>query len=321
MNAPKKSKQDKTIDSPHFNRSCIYPFWIAILMAFFIVHHVKAAETNMVQALRTFIGITQKASVDTNAPGDAGDLAGKSVVIDLPGLPSGAKKLELVMLVPKKGSGIAPFMIGKYEVTQGQWQAVMGYNPSNFKNGPDYPVEMVSWDDTKAFCAKVNAMVKQLPNELRFRLPTDKEWSWAVGLENESGNTPEEKDRKIADVFPWGTQWPLPKGSGNYCDEAAHRKNPNRDYIANYDDSFADTAPVGSFKPNQYGLYVLGGNVWEWCEDWYNPSEAKYRVLRGAAWYLIYRVTLHSSFRLYGTPSFRSDGGHGFRVVLGMSLP
>jgi len=282
-----------------------YPFWFAILMVFFLVHQqVRAAETNLVQALRAFMGTTQKTSADANAPGDARDLAGKSVTIDLPGLPKEAKQLELVLLVPKKESGLAPFLIGKYEVTQGQWQAVMGNNPSSFKNGPDYPVETVSWDDAKAFCAKVNAMVKQLPGELRFRLPTDREWSWAVGLENENGNTPQEKDGKVDNVFPWGTQWPPPKGAGNYYK------------MEGYQDSYEFTAPVGSFNSNKYGLYDLGGNVWEWCEDWYNPSEAKYRVLRGASWYFNGRVFLLSSFRNYLTPDYRNFG-YGFRVVLG----
>jgi len=129
-----------------------YPFWIAILLVFFFV-----------QAFRSYMGFTQKTSADANAPGDMEDLARKSITIDLPGLPDGAKKLELVLLVPKKESGLAPFLIGKYEVTQGQWQAVIGNNPSAFKNGPDYPVEQASWDDAKDFCAKVN-IIQFKPN-------------------------------------------------------------------------------------------------------------------------------------------------------------
>jgi formylglycine-generating enzyme required for sulfatase activity len=229
------------------------------------------------------------------------------VTIDLPGIRSGAKKLELAMLVPCEGSGIAPFYIGKYEITQGQWQAVMGKNPSSFKKGPDYPVETVSWDDVKIFCAKVNVMVKQLPNGLQFRLPTDKEWSWAVGLEDESGNTPQEKSMQIADAFPWGTLWPPTIGAGNY------------NKMEGYQDHYENTSPVGSFNPNKYGLFDLGGNVWEWCEDWYNPSEAKYRVLRGASWCNGNRDYLLSSYRARSIPDNR--GKHaGFRVMVGMPL-
>ena len=314
MKAPNGSEKDRTMHFSHFARSCVYPLWIANLIAFFLVHQqVRAAETNLVQALRAFMGITQKTSADANAPGDARDLAGKSVTIDLPGLPSGAKKLELVMLFPKKESGIAPFLIGKYEVTQGQWQAVMGNNPSDYKKGPDYPVEMVSWDDAKAFCAKLKSLVgSKLPNEFIFRLPTDPEWSWAVGLENEKGNTPQEKHMKIADVYPWGTQWPPPKGAGNYDDYSNFK-------IPDFSDGYESTSPVGSFNPNKNGLYDMGGNVWEWCENWYDEKK-QCRVLRGASWFLSTFDFLLSSFRYFDTPDFRVNV-IGFRVVLGMSLP
>src|SRR5258707_5905023 len=85
---------------------------------------------------------------------------GKNVIIEIPGLPEKAKKLEFV-LVPGLGT-VKPFLLGKYEVTQGQYEAVMGKNPSTFKNGPDYPVEQMSWHDAKDFCAILNAA---LPKE------------------------------------------------------------------------------------------------------------------------------------------------------------
>src|SRR6185295_2901468 len=105
---------------------------------------------------------------------------GKSFVVALPGLDRGAKKLEF-MLVP--GSGRAPdFLLGKYEVTQGQYESLMHTNPSSFRRGYDYPVEETSWQDAKDFCAKLTAV---LPQNLRaaylVRLPTDDEWSIAVG--------------------------------------------------------------------------------------------------------------------------------------------
>jgi formylglycine-generating enzyme required for sulfatase activity len=263
---------------------------------------------------------------------------GKSVAIDLPGLPRRAKKLELV-LVPGLGGSVMPFFMGKYEVTQGQYAAVMDKNPSDFKNGRDYPVEMVSWDDAKEFCRRLTAgLPDKFKGQFAFRLPTDAEWSVAVGLAEERGSSPMEKFSnminlsgkirglfgKIGDVYPWGTQWEPPSGVGNYADETAEKrwKRRSKNYgdwetIAGYDDGYAYTAPVGSFMPNQYGLYDLGGNVWEWCEDWYTADQ-KCRVLRGASWEDGESSNLLlSAYRWRDIPVCRCDH-YGFRCVLGV---
>ena len=242
--------------------------------------------------------------------------AGRGFEFDLPGLPSGAKKLALVQ-VPGLGS-VKPFFMGKYEITQGQYEALMDKNPSKFKNGPDYPVEMVSWDDAKEFCRQLTAgLPDKLKGQFAFRLPTDAEWSVAVGLPQESGSTPKEKHGQIKDVYPWGTQWPPPSGAGNYADKACKQKDPSYTVIEGYADGYADTAPVGSFKPNQFGLYDLSGNVWEWCKDWYD-SDQKYRGLRGGSWNGGGPRSLLSSCRGNClTPDGRGVNG-GFRVVLGV---
>jgi len=248
------------------------------------------------------------------AKGAAGG-AGRGFEFDLPGLPSGAKKLALVQ-VPSLGS-VKPFFMGKYEITQGQYEALMDKNPSSFKNGADYPVEMVSWDDAKEFCRQLTAgLPDKLKGQFAFRLPTDAEWSVAVGLPQENGSTPKEKNEQIKDVYPWGTQWPPPSGAGNYADKACKQKYPSSPVIEGYADGYADTAPVGSFKPNQFGLYDLSGNVWEWCEDWYD-SDQKYRGLRGGSWLNDDPRDLLSSYRYYRTPDLRY-GRYGFRVVLGV---
>ncbi len=146
----------------------------------------------------------------------------KSVLIDIPGLPAGARKLEFVT-VPGLGN-VKPCLLGKYEVTQGQYEALMGKNPSTFKKGPDYPVEQMSWMDAKDFCTELKTI---LPPEQRakisFRLPTDEEWSVAVGLPEEEGRTPHEKSGKITNVYPWGADWPPPKDAGNYSDDINKR--------------------------------------------------------------------------------------------------
>ena len=242
--------------------------------------------------------------------------------INLPGLPSGAKKLTL-LLVPGRGS-VRAFFMGKYEVTQGQFVPLMRKNPSCFKTGPDYPVETVTWYEAKEFCRRLMASLPDaLSGQYTFRLPTDAEWSVAVGLPEESGSTPTEKNGKIKDVYPWGTTWPPPNGAGNYHDMSWERKYwhavgsatvGSQPYTTAYYDGYADTAPVGSFEPNQYGLCDLGGNVYELCEDWFDSRQSD-RVLRGESWSMYNSDSLLSSSRFLVPPGVASCAV-GFRVVL-----
>ena len=182
------------------------------------------------------------------------------------------------------------YYIGKYEVTQALWQAVMGSNPSHFK-GDDLPVEQVSWNDCQDFISKLNAMTGK-----RFRLPTESEWEYAARGGNKSR----------------GYQY-----SGSY----------NIDDVAWYsDNSGSKTHAVGTKEPNELGIYDMTGNVWEWCQDWYdsyssfpqtNPIGAvsgSYRVCRGGSWYDSAGYC-RSSYRYYYAPDCR---GYylGFRLVL-----
>ena len=189
------------------------------------------------------------------------------------------------------------------------------------------PVVGVSWEDAQAFCQWLTEKEQaegKLPKGLKYRLPSDEEWSWAVGLPAELGTTPAEKSRKNSVDFPWGKDYP-PRGKvGNYADEAFHAKFPKPDakdpgvknqWIEGYTDGYATTSPVGSFPANAYGLYDMGGNVWQWCEDWFDASH-KDRVLRGASWlYGSDRYHLLSSFRNHNSPTYRYSG-NGFRCVL-----
>ena len=190
-----------------------------------------------------------------------------------------------------------------------------------------HPVVNVNWNDANAFCEwltrKERAAGKITANQ-RYRLPTDAEWSAAVGLGKEQGSSPEEKDEGVKDVYPWGKEWPPPKGAGNYADTACKLKlgpkykaaaGKELPVIKGYTDGFAFTSPAGSFGANQFGLHDLSGNVWEWCEDWYDPAAQKYRVLRGASWNGRNPVTLLSSCRGSLTPDYRR-GLFGFRCVL-----
>jgi hypothetical protein len=165
----------------------------------------------------------------------------------------------------------------------------------------DHPVVSVSWEDAVGFCewlTRKDRAAGVIPGDASYRLPSDVEWSYAVGIgdREDAGKSPQEKKGKLADVFPWGTQWPPPEGVGNYGDAAAKVAFNWRTAIEGYRDGYAITAPVGRSMANARGLHDLGGNVWEWCEDWFD-SEKKYRVLRGGSWYNYVRDNLASSTR------------------------
>ena len=173
-----------------------------------------------------------------------------------------------------------------------------------FLQAPDHPAVGVSWEDAQAFCRWLTEREHRLgvlDEGQRYRLPTDLEWSRAAGLTNEPGSTPQERFVQVKDHYPWGGAWPPPKGAGNYASALGV-------------DGFERTAPVGTFAPNAYGLYDLGGNACEWCEDWWNDQK-KFRVLRGAAWNLECSSCLMSSYRFPNFPNMRINT-YGFRVVV-----
>ena len=171
----------------------------------------------------------------------------------------------------------------------------------DYKQEETHPVVNVSWNDANAFCAwltKKELAEGKIKEGQKYRLPTDAEWSVAVGLGQEKGNTPKEKNWGIKDVYPWGKEWPPPNGAGNYHGSLKV-------------DKFEYTSPVGSFAANKLGLHDMGGNVWEWCEDKYSTVP----VLRGASWGNSDIGGLLSSCRYYNSPDYRNYNV-GFRCVL-----
>ncbi len=177
------------------------------------------------------------------------------------------------------------FWMGKYEITQAQWKAVMGNNPSYFK-GDNLPVENVSWDDVQEFIRKLN----NLQNDYEYRLPTEAEWEYAA----RSGTT------------------------GDYAG--------NLDSMAwYYKNSGSKTHVVRQKQPNDFGLYDMHGNIWEWTADWFgvysgatavDPTGASlisHKMIRGGGWGYT-AVFLRSANRSFGSPSGRGSG-LGFRVV------
>jgi hypothetical protein len=185
-------------------------------------------------------------------------------------------------------------------------------NPG-FKQGPDHPVVNVSWREAEAFCKWLTDKERKgglLKNGETYRLPSDLEWSKAVGLPVEAGSTPEERDMGVQDVYPWGNQWPPPVGAGNYAGEETQNEIP----IPNYNDGFPNTAPVGKFKANALGLHDMGGNVWQWVGDFWN-SENRAKTLRGGSWYNgAIPLSLLSSCRISSSPDTLHDT-YGFRIV------
>ncbi|NLX14579.1 MAG: formylglycine-generating enzyme family protein [Phycisphaerales bacterium] len=157
-----------------------------------------------------------------------------------------------------------PFYMGKYEVTQAQWQAVMRKNPATFKGDDRRPVENVSWDDCQKFCRWLSAKLGQT-----IRLPTEAEWEYACRA---GSPAPYHYGDSVSDLDAY----------------AWYRQN-----------SEGATHPVGRKKPNAFGLYDLHGNVWEWCADvwhdnyqgapadgsaWIKGGNSAGRILRGGAW-------------------------------------
>jgi len=185
---------------------------------------------------------------------------------------------------------LSSFSIGKYEVTQEEWEAVMGSNPSHFK-GAKRPVESVSWDDCQTFIRKLNQLTGK-----QFRLTTEAEWEYAARGGNRSRGYKYSGSHDIGSVA-----W--------YWDNAGK-----------------ETHPVGQKQANELGIYDMSGNVYEWCQDWYGdysssaqtnptgPGSGSYRVYRGGGWSSSARNCRVSS-RFGNTPGF-GIGGLGLRLAL-----
>ena len=185
------------------------------------------------------------------------------------------------------------------------WNHALYHNATAATQGPDCPVLNVSWNDANAFCAWFTATdrkAERIPSGAGYRLPTDAEWSWAVGIgDRETNGTPKDKNGRIEGVFPWGTQYPPPDGAGNFADLTARDYFTNWPCIPGYRDGFVTAAPVGSFKPNALGLYDLAGNAAEWVADPYDGVSRR-RELRGGAWVNTGPKSLWSSDRMAVAP-------------------
>ena len=222
---------------------------------------------------------------------------------------------------PVRTITVSSFRIGRFEVTQSQWQTVMGNNPSNFPNCPNCPVERVSWLGAVEFCNRLSdregrqrvytingTSVTANWNANGYRLPTEAEWEYAAGG-GASNRTRFGNGRDILDA-----------SEANF-DASAAFKMP----YSNVGVFRGRTVDVGSFRQNAFGLQDMVGNVWEWCWDWHGqyptqsetnprgPSSGQFRVFRGGSWGSKPDISRVST-RVFNTPTFTGND-NGFRVV------
>ena len=209
-----------------------------------------------------------------------------------------------------------PFYMGVFEVTQEQYEQVMGTNPSFFK-GPANPVESVSWDNAMEFCEKLSEKTGK-----KVTLPTEAQWEYAcrAGSTTAFHTGDDLKPGRANAVFSASG----PPGAWEKAMDWVRKRLGMKAKPVG-----AQTLPVGGFPPNAFGLYDMHGNVWEWCADWYGedyyananntdptgPASGSFRVFRGGGWG--YDPSLcRSAGRIRGVPDYRIIFIFGFRVVV-----
>jgi len=197
-------------------------------------------------------------------------------------------------------------LVGKYEVSNGQFRRFRPGHNSLFRaeftlNDDEQPAVFVSWEDAAAFCDWLDrSFPEYLPREGRYRLPTREEWCAFARCGT---------DR----TYPWGDEWP--PVYGNYSDLTARRNLSKWRGISGYDDGHAVTCRVGAGGVNEWGLYGLAGNVWEWCEDWFDASKTA-KVRCGGSWDFDEEPCLRINARGFDRPNSKY-ATIGFRVVIG----
>jgi formylglycine-generating enzyme required for sulfatase activity len=189
------------------------------------------------------------------------------------------------------------YYLDTHEVTQEDYQRVMTKNPSEFK-GSSLPVESVTWYEAMEYCEKVGK-----------RLPTEVEWEWAARGGKQG-------------TFAWGDE--AESNRANFCDRSCDKRWKEKQF----EDGYSHTAPVGSFPANDFGVYDMAGNVYEWVLDWYDedyykkkphdnpkgPEKGSRKVIRGGSW-INYSVGVRPSDRTDAKPSKKIDFV-GFRCAL-----
>jgi formylglycine-generating enzyme required for sulfatase activity/tRNA A-37 threonylcarbamoyl transferase component Bud32 len=292
----------------HYSRR--YPTASEALKALENLEQASSASLLSVFTFET-VQVNKRGKITTRRPGKADyfrESLGKGVTVDMVEIPAG----QFVMGSsrsetdrsgnegPQRTVTVPRFFMGRFQVTQAQYEAVMGENPSRFE-GANRPVETVSWNDAVAFCDKLSQMTGRT-----YRLPSEAEWEYACRA---------------------GTRMPFHFGPTITTDLANY--NGNYNYGAGPEGSYREgTTDVGSFPPNAFGLHDMHGNVWEWCQDvwhdsyegastnasaWIEGGKQERRVRRGGSW-CNYPRFCRSACRFNIDPGYR----HyfiGFRVI------
>ncbi len=201
---------------------------------------------------------------------------------------------------PQHQVTLAPFSMGKYPVTQAQYQTIMGNNPGKFK-GANRPVEQVSWDEAMEFCDRLSQKLGQA-----YTLPSEAQWEYAC---------------RAGTITPFHLGETITTKLANYDGNSTYGDGPQGIYRK-------ATTDIGSFPPNAFGLYDMHGNVWEWCLDhwhdnykgapddgsaWVTGGDSSRRMLRGGSWDYNPRYC-RCAYRVGSDPDYRTDL-NGFRVV------
>ncbi|HEY2343315.1 MAG TPA: SUMF1/EgtB/PvdO family nonheme iron enzyme, partial [Chthoniobacteraceae bacterium] len=209
------------------------------------------------------------------------------------------KDFETYVAETHEEPGKPVYSLGKEPGADGLYSTDHGdtWRRPGFAQTLNDPVIGVSWSEANAFCAWLSKKEGRT-----YRLPTDDEWNRAVGSAK----------------YPWGKSWPPKAVDGNFASEEAKDGNWPDDYrlVPGLRDGHGRTSPVGSYHANAWGLYDMGGNVWQWCADAHGPDgDPSERLMRGASWSSYDEATLHSNYRGHGSINYRATN-LGFRCVL-----
>ncbi len=195
---------------------------------------------------------------------------------------------------------------GKYEVSNRQYRHYDRKHSSRaFEgldlNGAEQPVVYVSWNDATAYCNWLNeTYADRIPLDFEFRLPTTEEWEYIAACGDSR-------------TYPWGNEWP--PLYGNHSDATARKQISQWRGILGYDDGYAVTCPVNNSGMNEWGIFGLAGNVWEWCQDWMDPKDKTFKIRKGGSW----DFDEKSSLKIRAMGLDRPDAKYdtiGFRIVV-----
>ncbi len=195
---------------------------------------------------------------------------------------------------------------GKHEISNAQYRRYQPAHTSRSVEGfslneNDQPAVFVSWQDAQDFCAWLNThFADRIPEQYAFRLPTEAEWMFAASM----GETR---------TYPWGEDWP--PAYGNFPDETARKALSHWRGIEGYEDGFAVTAPVDSAGMNEFGIFGLAGNVWEWTRDWLDPQQQTFKIRKGGSWDFDQAESLRVRHRGLDRPDAKY-ATIGFRIVV-----